>query len=139
MDIPRVFFAHSQLCNDGRPHSESVVAELRSALDIEIVVKFIHESETPDDVRQFLVQFSDVSSDHDNILEDQVTVNGYTEWTKNTLVVVDMTKVRDPMATMTVINDHLHSVTPRFYFLVLQPLIPVGCAYCPCNDWFIPE
>jgi len=131
----QVYFAHSQPCrlNHNEPHHVHAVAKLKYELQVEVVVKMTHPKVTPKHVAEFLAQFCHTDTDTDT----DTTDDEYPKWSKTTLVVVDLSVVQDPIGVQTVIHNSLTMVPNVMFFLILQPLLPTGCAFCPCSDWCI--
>jgi len=131
----QVYFAHSQPCcfNRDGSHYSRIAALLKHDLEVEIVVKLDYPSVTPTVVAEFLSQFclyNDASE------EDTEPIP---EWSKSTLVVVDLSVVQDPIGVQSVIHDSLTKVPDILYFLILQPLLPTACSFCPCSDWHVAQ
>lgn len=134
--MDRVYFAHCQACTDGISHAESVVAHLRSEVGLEVVTWLNHEGVTPNTVAAFLQQFREPQRSAEPTgrrLEEPQRSPGCT---KGTLVVVDAPALADPMGVLKVIHEHLPGVPLNIRFLVLMPLLPMACIYCPCHTHF---
>lgn len=115
--MERVYFAHSQVCTDGVPHAESVVAALRS--ELEVVTWLNHDGVTAASLGAFLDQCSDP------------------RYTKDTLVVIDAPALDHPMEVLGVVHARLPDVPTNVRFLVLLPLLPSACVFCECHTHFV--
>lgn len=120
--MERVFFAHNKPCTSGVPHAENIVAHMRQEVGLEVVTWLNHDGVTPESVATFLDQFRQSS-------EGSVC-------TKGTLVVVDAVALPSPMEVLAVIHHHLPTTPLHIRFLVLMPLLPTACVFCPCHSDF---
>jgi len=107
-------------------HAETVVAHLRSEVGLEVVTWLNHEGVTPATVAAFLRHFTEPA-------EPRSSGAGFT---KGTLVVVDAPALADPMGVLKVIHEHLPGIPTNIRFLVLVPLLPMACIFCPCHTHF---
>ena len=114
--MARVVFAHSQAGDTGEAHRHTLVAAVKARAALEVVVYMDTVEVTAAAMRAWLAQFRAPG------------------WTKGTLVVVDATAVAEPIGVMAAIHDALPWLPPCVGFLVLVPLVPFTCVFCPCHD-----
>jgi hypothetical protein len=114
--MARVIFAHSQAGDTGEAHRRTLVAAVKARAALEVVVYMDTAAVTGATMRAWLSQFRTPG------------------WSKGTLVVVDATAVAEPIGVMDAIHGALPWLPPCLGFLVLVPLVPVTCVFCPCHD-----